>query len=162
MGILDKLLGKGGDKNGLVQKASRLAEVAKLTAISTLKPMLDEYPQLAQASQLKHWNFLSTILAAHNALNSLHNYATETQAEKVKKIVLDDVSKLYPQSGRFLQDLKNFQSQAGSGAKDVGGLWLLWNLSEKKDIGNDHAIASKLNSIFSVFNTYWSADSVFQ
>lgn len=161
MSIIDKLFGNSDDKKGLEKKANNLVDVAKMTAISTLQPLLQEFPQLAQASQLKHWNFLSTILSVQNALLHLHEYASGSVADKIKQIILDDLAKSYPQSTRFLQDLKGFLSQANSGSKDVGGLWLLWNLTERKDIGNDHIIASKLNNVFSNFNTYWSSSSAF-
>ena len=161
MSLIEKFFSKNSNNNRLSEKAHKLVDVVYLTVTSCQLSILVEFPQLSFATQLKHWNFLSTILATHNALNHLHDYANPSEVEKIKKIVIDDLLKLYPQGLKFFQDLEGFIRHAESNPIDVGGLWLLWNLTEKTDIGNDHAVASKLNSVFSSFNTFWSPDSVF-
>jgi hypothetical protein len=143
--MIHKLFGRKDDP--LTEQAGNLVQTAYGSAISSLAPMLAQFPTLKQSfvgserqiEKVKHFDFILTIAGVFVAITQLRNmHLGERREQKLMEKVSERITKWNPTDGiRGFKHCKSFfekncDALAKVGhepkyvASDVIGLWIAW------------------------------------
>lgn len=123
----------------LHDRALRLAPSAKALAVTSFVGMADRFPALMSVGP-EHWDFVVTTAGVFVAISQLnHEDLPIEQAERIRRIVTNELSSLYPDGPKACEDCTSFVDRTYDGLMKQGhphqflfsdalGAWLVWNL----------------------------------
>jgi hypothetical protein len=124
----------------LTRQAEILVEAARINAIGSFVPLLDEFPLLQEANP-EHWDFILTIAGVFIAATRLRNlHLDHAREDKLSDIISEYLYKSNSSQGASgFDDCKSFFERTydaleKSGheprftASDAIGSWIIWNV----------------------------------
>ncbi|MBU0577364.1 hypothetical protein KKF73_02275 [Patescibacteria group bacterium] len=159
-------------ENILIEKAESLIDYAKINAVGTLVPILDELPNLNIKDPAK-WDIAVTVagifiaLSRLNDLNLQKNIKGKIQdiitknAKNWNKIaigVLDDCKNKFEKEYNQLSKLDSYKKEQKFLASDSIGIWIAWNVLDHQPKTEDEIKLVRLigSMVVHFMYNYWN------
>ncbi len=146
--------------------ARKLVSFASSVANGAREELCQAFPRLRTASRFGQWDFFATTLLVWTACSRIVIDVEESQRAAVESIVLKDVEGWNSNGVSAMEDLTQFVVRMSEGETDVarkqtltpllGGMWVVWNLTEKQPGEDDAGLVSAIGELFvAKFGAYW-------
>ncbi|MCK9398711.1 MAG: hypothetical protein M0Q51_01790 [Bacteroidales bacterium] len=149
---------KNSENSDYYVRAEKLVSMAKLFAIGTQIPMLQRFPQLKNAVNIKNWDLMCTTCATFAAITRVGRFVKDRSVvEELDEIVSDKLKEFDLNGPGVFENLENFIIDIVKQKNDeitpdlisgLAGAWIVWNLTDKKPIEDEKMLSYTLGNIF--------------
>jgi len=153
----------------LEPQAQRLVPACLVLSTSSFVPLLDNHPFLNEC-KVDQWDFFATAAAVFIGINNLKRHVSRRRFKSLYSVMLGGISQWNPQGEEATLDCQKFVARIidskapeqvsgdNSDATDAVGMWVLWNVLQRKPSYEEAPAAREIGLILaSSLQDWWDA-----